>query len=671
MSKSLIYGLLLCVLMVTAPHAAHLPLWVSALSTMLLLWRGYLAFTGRPLPNRPLLLTITVASLTGILVEFHTLFGREVGVTLLMLLSALKLMEVKTNRDAMGLIYPLCFIIITNFFYSQSLLTGLYLLATLLVITVVWVHLHAPGSAFKSRLKIAAILLWQAIPLTLILFVLFPRVQGPLWGLPQDAYAGSGLDDKMSPGSLGRLSLSDAVAFRVTYQGKVPRRDQMYWRGPVLWDFDGRTWTPGHATRGVAPHFSDTGQPVEYNVTLEPHNKNWLFALEMPDKISVPARITSDFQILSPEPVNARLRYQARSELTYHANLQESATQLKRALQLPPGLNPRAQQLARSWHEQSRDNMEVIRLALANFHQQNFHYTLDPQPVDSIDDFLFTTRQGYCEHYASSFVFLMRAAGIPARVVTGYLGGEYNAVGNYYIVRQSDAHAWAEVWLDATGWQRIDPTAAISPERVERGLSTVQTATQLGIARAQWLHDLRMNWDALSYQWNQWVIGYNSERQFAYLSRLGLASLSQQVMYLAAGLGIVITLFALYMLRHLLKRERDKTQSAWLKVCRKLSRAGLPRAPHEGPHDYAARVAAARPDLAAAIEDLAERYIALRYEPSPNGHDKNATKKNKTRHARFPHPNPLPEGEGSAESLCEFHVNENTQFIRHAAAFKA
>ncbi len=634
MSKSLIYGLLLCVLMVTAPHAAHLPLWVSALSTMLLLWRGYLAFTGRPLPNRPLLLTITVASLTGILVEFHTLFGREVGVTLLMLLSALKLMEVKTNRDAMGLIYPLCFIIITNFFYSQSLLTGLYLLVTLLVITVVWVHLHAPGSAFKSRLKIAAILLWQAIPLTLILFVLFPRVQGPLWGLPQDAYAGSGLDDKMSPGSLGRLSLSDAVAFRVTYQGKVPRRDQMYWRGPVLWDFDGRTWTPGHATHGVAPHFSDTGQPVEYNVTLEPHNKNWLFALEMPDKISVPARITSDFQILSPEPVNARLRYQARSELTYHANLQESATQLKRALQLPPGLNPRAQQLAMSWHEQSRDNMEVIRLALANFHQQNFHYTLDPQPVDSIDDFLFTTRQGYCEHYASSFVFLMRAAGIPARVVTGYLGGEYNAVGNYYIVRQSDAHAWAEVWLDATGWQRIDPTAAIAPERVERGLSTAlndETALPL-MGGAQWLHDLRMNWDALSYQWNQWVIGYNSERQFAYLSRLGLASLSQQVMYLAAGLGIVITLFALYMLRHLLKRERDKTQSAWLKVCRKLSRAGLPRAPHEGPHDYAARVAAARPDLAAAIEDLAERYIALRYEPSQD---------------------------------------ENTQFIRHAAAFKA
>ncbi len=671
MNPSLTYGLLLCVLMVTAPHAAHLPLWVNALSTTLLLWRGYLAYTGNPLPKRSLLLMITLASLAGILIEFHPLFGREVGVTLLMLLSALKLMEIKTNRDAMALIYPLCFIIITNFFYSQSLLTGLYLLATLLVITVVWVHLHAPGSAFKSRLKIAATLLLQAIPLTLILFLLFPRVQGPLWGLPQDTYAGSGLDDKMSPDSLGRLSLSDAVAFRVTYQGKVPPRDQMYWRGPVLWDFDGRTWTPCSTVLSIAPRFSEKGQAVEYGVTLEPHNKAWLFALDVPVKISVPARITSDFQLLNPQPVNARLRYQARSYLTYHANLQESATQLKRALQLPPGLNPHALQLARSWREQSRNNMEVIRLALDYFHQQDFHYTLDPVPADNIDDFLFTTRQGYCEHYSSSFVFLMRAAGIPARVVTGYLGGEYNAAGNYYIVRQSDAHAWAEVWLDATGWQRIDPTAAIAPERVERGLSTVQTAALPYMARMQWLHSLRKNWDALSYQWNQWVVGYDSERQFAYLSRFGLESLSKQVLYLTAGLGIIITLFALSMLRHLFKRERDKTQSAWLKVCRKLARKGLPRAPHEGPHDYAARVAAARPDLAAAIKDLAKRYIALRYEPSPNGHDKNATKKNKTRHARFPHPNPLPEGEGSAESLCEFHVNENAQFIRHAAAFKA
>ncbi len=619
MNKPLIYGLLLSVLMVTAPHAEHLPLWVSALSATLLAWRSYLAYTGHPLPKRGLLMTITIASIGGILIDFHTLFGREVGVTVLMLLACLKLMELNTRRDAMALIFLCCFIIITHFFYSQSLMTGLYMLATLFVITASWIHLHAPGITFKPRLSIAGVLLLQAIPLTLLLFILFPRVQGPLWGLPQDAFASSGLDDKMSPGSLGRLALSDAVAFRVTYRGEIPRRDQMYWRGPVLWNFDGRTWTPGQTTRSIAPEFSDAGQTIDYSVTLEAHNKTWLFALDVPDKISVPARLTYDFQILSPQPVNVRLRYEARSQLEYHANLLESPIQIQRARHLPPTLNPRTRQLAANWRAGNSNDAAVIHSALSYFNQQNFHYTLDPPPlgVNGIDDFLFTTRRGFCEHYASAFVFLMRAAGIPARVVTGYQGGEYNAFGNYYIVRQSDAHAWAEVWLPELGWQRIDPTAAIAPERVEHGLSAAlpDNAALPFMARNPplWLHELRLNWDAVSYQWNQWVIGYNSERQFAFLSRFGIDSLSAQAISMLAGAGLVVGLFALYMLRHLFKREQNKTQAAWLKLCRKLAKSGLPRAPHEGPSDYAMRVAATRPDLADSIQDLAARYIALHY----------------------------------------------------------
>ena len=620
MNRQLIYVLVLSILIVTAPHAQHLPPWVSSFGAILLLWRSYLAYANRPLPKRPLLLAITVVAMCGILIEFHTLFGREVGIALLALLASLKLMEIKTRRDAMALIYLCCFTIITNFFYSQSLFTGLYLLITLLVVTVAWIHLYAPGSAFKARLKTAATMMLQAMPLTLILFVLFPRVEGPLWGLPQDAYAASGLDDMMSPGSLGRLILSDDVAFRVTYKSLVPRRDQMYWRGPVLWDFDGKTWTKGQTKHGIAPRFSDISQPVEYTVTLEPHNKNWLFALDVPDKVSVPARLTYDFQVINAKPVHARLIYHARSELAYRANLQESDIQLERALQLPPGLNPRSLQLARSWREKSRHNIEIVQRALDYFHNQNFRYTLDPKPADSIDDFLFETRQGYCEHYASSFVFLMRAAGIPARVVTGYLGGEYNSVGNYYIVRQSDAHAWAEIWLEGAGWQRTDPTAAISPERVERGLSTVQMAALPLAGQIAWLHGLRMDWDALSYQWNQWVIGYNSERQFAYLSRFGLESLSLQTTYLVAAIGLILSAFALFMLRHLFKCKQDKIQAAWLKVCRKLDRRGLPRATHEGPADYAARVAAARPDLAFRIREIAGLYIALRYASSQTDH---------------------------------------------------
>jgi protein-glutamine gamma-glutamyltransferase len=621
MNKSLTFGLLLSIFMVIAPHADHLPPWVSGLCAALLLWRGWLAYSGKKLPKRWLLMLITFSGTVGIIFTFRTLFGREAGVALLVMLATLKLMELRGARDAMVLVYLACFIIITNFFYSQSIPTALYLLATLMVIVTTWVHLHAQSITLKPRLRIAAVLLLQALPLTLILFILFPRVEGPLWGLPQDAYASSGLDDRMSPGSLSRLSLSEAVAFRVTYNSNIPRRDQMYWRGPVLWYFDGHTWTHGGSTFPTAAEFTGLDQSVDYVVTLEPHNKHWLFALDVPEKLSVPARLTNDFQLLYKENIHTRLRYAVRSDLVYHANLQESARQLQRALQLPGKFDPRARQLAAEWRAGSKDDADIVRTALAYFNKQGFSYTLEPPAigVNGIDDFLFTTRQGFCEHYASAFVFLMRAANIPARVVTGYLGGEFNDVGNYYIVRQSDAHAWAEVWLAGQGWVRADPTAAIAPDRVERGLSAaVSDNAALPFMERnppQWMRNLRFNLDALANQWNQWVLGYDNERQFAFLTRLGMESITWQKMALdmMSGLGVVIALFALFMLRHLFVRQPDKVQAAWLKLCRKLGNAGLPHAAHEGAQDYADRVAASRSDLAEAIRDLAMRYSALRY----------------------------------------------------------
>lgn len=621
MNKSLTYGLLLSILMVIAPHADHLPVWVSSMCAGLLLWRGYLNYRSKPLPKRWLLMLVTFAGTAGIIFNFHTLFGREAGVTLLMLLATLKLMELRNARDAMVLIYLACFIIITNFFYSQTIPTALYLLATMTIIVATWVQLQAQNIALKPRLRIAAVLLMQALPLTLILFILFPRVQGPLWGLPQDAYASTGLDDRMSPGSLSRLGLSEAVAFRVTYNVKPPRRDQMYWRGPVLWNFDGRTWTPGISLPTTAPKFTGLDQTIDYAVTLEPHNKHWLFALDVPDKLSVPATLTNDFQLLNKEPVHARMRYAARSNLVYHANVQEAERQLQRALQLPRQVDPRARQLAAQWRAGSKDDAAIINTALAYFSKNGFVYTLEPPPlgVNSVDDFLFTTRQGFCEYYASAFVFLMRAANIPARVVTGYLGGEFNEVGNYYIVRQSDAHAWAEVWLSDQGWVRVDPTGVIAPGRLESGLSAaVSDSAALPFMERnppQWMRDLRFNLDALANQWNQWVLGYDTERQFAFLTRLGMESITWQKMALnmAAGLGLVTGLLALFMLRHLFVRRQDKVQAAWLKLCRKLADAGLPRAAHEGAQDYAARVATARPDLAGGFGDLAARYSMLRY----------------------------------------------------------
>lgn len=626
LTAPLIYGLIASILLVSAPHAEHLPLWVSAMCISLLIWRGYLAYSGTPLPSRWLLLLITIAGVAAIGIGFRTLFGREVGVTLLILLATLKLLELKAVRDATVLIYLSCFIIITNFFYSQSIPTALFMLFTLIVIVATWVNLQTGSLALKPRLRIAGLLLLQAIPLSLILFVLFPRIQGPLWGMPQDAYAKSGLSDTMSPGSMSKLSLSDDVAFRATFSGTAPMRAQMYWRGPVLWDFDGTTWKRGQNATLQKPTLSDVGTPVDYTVTLEPHNKLWLFALDMPTNISAAADMAPDFQLLSRAPVNARLRYNARSQLTYRANLNEPPQQMKRALDLPRGYNPKAMQLAAEWRAKNTNDEAIANTALRYFNQNAFSYTLEPPLLGthSVDDFLFTTKQGFCEHYASSFVFLMRAAGVPARVVTGYQGGEFNELGGYYILRQADAHAWAEVWLTNRGWVRVDPTAAISPARIQSGLSAAlpDNAALPFMARnpPQWMRELRFNWDALANQWNQWVLGYNEERQFAFLTRLGMEDVTWQkmIMNMVAGMSLLVGIFTLILLRRLVVRQNDPVQAAWLKVCKKLAKAGLARAPHEGPEDYTARVIAARPQLASAMQDIAKRYTDLRYGGADN-----------------------------------------------------
>jgi transglutaminase-like putative cysteine protease len=628
---------------------------------MLLGWRAYLTASGNPLPKRWQLLFVTLVCVGIIALSFHTLFGREVGVTLLILLGSLKLLELREVRDATVLIYLCCFVIITNFFYSQSIPTALFMLFTLLIIMATWVNLQTGALAFKPRLRIAATILIQAIPLSLLIFVLFPRVQGPLWGMPQDAYGSSGLSDTMSPGSMSKLTLSEAVAFRVTFNGKPPSREQMYWRGPVLWDFDGRTWTRGRNATLQQPRLDKFSQPVNYSVTLEPHNKPWLFVLDMPVRISIPADFAPDFQILNRGPVNARVRYNATSVMGYLANLDEPPQQMRRALALPDGFNQRTRQLAAEWRREiegspspqtsptgrggrrSSDEVDelIVKKALSYFNQNAFDYTLEPPPlgINSVDDFLFDTRKGFCEYYASSFVFLMRAAGIPARVVTGYQGGEFNDLGDYYVLRQSDAHAWAEVWLQDRGWVRYDPTAAVAPGRIQNGLSATlpNNAALPFFARTQspLLLKLRLNLDALTYQWNQWVLGYNTERQFAFLTRLGMEDITWQklAMNMFGGVALLVGIFTLFMLRRLRLRNTDEVQKIYLKFCKKLAKAGIARAAHEGAQDFAYRASQLKSQHAAEILGITTQYIALRYH---NLHNANALHTFKRAVHKFP-----------------------------------
>jgi transglutaminase-like putative cysteine protease len=606
-----------------APHTQWLPWWVNATAGALLLWRAAIALRSGALPHRLLLLPLSLAAAVGVYFSYGRFMGRDPGVTLLVLLLFLKLMETRARRDVFVVAFLSYFVTLANFFYSQSIqVAGLTLLSAL-VTTAALVGFSAPQRPIGDYFKTAGRLLAQAGPVMLLLFFLFPRVQGPLWGMPQDAYTGvTGLSDSMSPGSISALSLSDAIAFRVKFAGTPPPRAQLYWRGPVLSDFDGYTWRAGLPQLRRDLGLEVGGAPIEYEVTLEPHNHAWLFPLEMPVGIPSTARVTSEYLVVSLTPIRTRLRYTMRSHPDYRASGGGSAQDLRTALRLPRDVNPRARALAGEWRDSAGEDSAIVGRAIEFFRGSRFEYTLEPPLLgaNSVDEFLFNTKQGFCEHFASSFVFLMRAAGVPARVVTGYQGGDTNPVDGYMVVRHAEAHAWAEVWLAGSGWTRVDPTAAAVPIRVELGITAAAPSGAalplLMRTNMTWLRELRNNWEALTNQWNQWVLGYNPDRQREMLSWLGVREPSWQTLTVMLFWGVAGTLLliALWLLRGI--RREDAVQRAWSRFCGKLARAGLARASAEGPLDYAGRIAGRIPSREAAVRAIVSLYVDLRYGPS-------------------------------------------------------
>ncbi len=606
--------------LVAAPHTLRLPWWLNLIALILFAWRVYLGWGERVLPQKWLLALFVVGGVFGVYLTYRTIFGRDSGVAMLVLFLSLKLLELHRQRDAIVLILLSYFLALTNFFYSQTLPAAGLMLASALINTASLVNFAAPVRTLQANLRTAGVLLAQAAPVMLLLFFLFPRVQGPLWGLPQDAYSGvTGLSDSMSPGAISRLSQSDAIAFRVRFEGEAPPRPLLYWRGPVFWEFDGRTWRPGDVRSFNEIKFEASGKPYDYEVTLEPHNHNWLFALELAAKIPPNARVTPEYMLLSRTPVRNRVRYDMRSYTSFTEGGADGVEELRPGLLLPEGFNPRARRLARQWAAQNASDAAIAQKVLNHFREEGFVYTLEPPLLgrDSVDEFLFGSKRGFCEHYASSFVFLMRAAGVPARVVTGYQGGEINPVDQYMIVRQSDAHAWAEVWLKGRGWVRFDPTAAASPVRVESGVAAAVPATDplplMARTTLYWLRGLRYNWDALANKWNQLVLGYNPERQREFLTRIGMNEPSWEDMALTLfwGVGALLALLTAWLLRRL--RTADPVLRLWLRFCAKLGKNGCPRAPHEGPADFVERTAERYPAHAERIRTIGAHYIALRY----------------------------------------------------------
>ena len=614
-----------------APHALRAPWWLIALTLGLYVWRVLLTLNAAALPSRWLLLAIAVIAMLGVRAEYGCFLGRAQGIVMLVLFSGLKLLEMRTHRDATVSVFLCYFLLITNFLYSQSIPVAILMCASLTIATTTLVGFNAPGRGWRRDLRSATLLLAHAVPAALLLFALFPRVQGPLWGLPQDANAGvSGLSETMTPGNVARLALSDAIALRAEFHGEPPPQPQRYWRGPVLWDFDGRSWRMGETVLADFPGSTGGSEVYEYSVVLEPHDRTWLFALETVSRLPPRARFSADGQVLARRDVRRRLRYDIASVADPERRADESPIMLSRARRLPPDSNPRAAALAAAWRAESSDDSRLLARALAYLQDNRFAYTLEPPLMgrDAVDEFLFSAKAGFCEHFASAFVFLMRAAGVPARVVTGYQGGDLNPIDRIITVRQSDAHAWAEVYLRGQGWVRVDPTAAAVPGRVATGLArSLPEGAGLPLMmrpQLQWLRALRYRWEVIAHQWNVWVLDYNPDRQRDLMAYFGMrdADWRKLTAALFTLLGGFTALLLAWSLRNLARR--DPVQRAWLAFCRKLDAHGVKRAPHEGPRDYAERAAQCLPGAASAIRAIAQRYIALRYGTQDAAHDVSA-----------------------------------------------
>lgn len=610
-------------ILTTAPHFLHQPIWLSGFAAALLIWGLWIWRGDFRLPGRWLLVLMVVTGCSGIYAEFHTLLGRDAGVAMLVIFMAMKLLELKSRRDAMVVVTLGYFLLLTHYFYSQSIPTGLWLLTTLWIVTATLIRLHGgPASRLRPTLRYAAQLCLQALPFMLALYLLFPRIAGPLWGLPADAHTGkTGLSEQMSPGSIAHLVQSSEIAFRVRFDGPIPDNDKLYWRGPVMEDFDGTTWRP-FPRRYAAERLEALSPPISYETTLEASNQRWLLALDAPSTLPPDSTLNGRLTASARQGISQRQRFRLASSLDYRFNRQEDPAVLRHNLLLPAGLNPQTASLAASWQAREKDPAAIVRLALQLFAGKDYTYTLQAPLLgqNGIDEFLFQSKRGFCEHYAAAFVVLMRGAGIPARVVGGYQGGERNPVDGYLAIRQSDAHAWAEVWLAEQGWVRVDPTAVVAPARIETGLADALPAGEIisGAfpSRSDLIRSLRFRWEAINNAWNQQILGYNPLRQQQFLARLGIEA-DWQSLALALGLSCGLILAAITAWTLYQKPRSDPAVRLWQKALRHLARRQVDYAPWETPQALARRVRDECPDLAEAFDRVVEAYLPARYGVAP------------------------------------------------------
>ncbi len=622
--------------LISLPHAWHIPSLLFAFFALLVVWRLIGVWRQHWLPNRWLLHLLTVFGMALLAFQLRGLFGRDGGTALFVVALGLKLMEIRDKRDVVLVVYLAFIVAASQFLYEQSILMVGYTLLVCTLLLATLVIQTASGVSTKTSLKTAAIIIVQAIPLVVAVFLLFPRIEAPRWmWLKDDTKGLSGLTETLEPGSIADLSLSDELVFRVRFKGDIPPPQLRYWRGPVYSNTDGVRWSliSKRQTPPAQPTF--TGSVYEYTLLMEPQKQNWVFALELPQSFDQSLRLNAAYQLQTHKRPSERAEYLMTSRPFYNTGSLDPA-EYQENLQLPKAASEKQMALLEVLGGFDGNPEQFISNLLDHFRREDFYYTLTPplMPVDPIDTFLFETRSGFCSHYATAFVYLLRLAKIPARVVGGYQGGTINKVGDFMEIRQADAHAWAEAWLEGKGWVRFDPTAAIAPERIERG---VNVAMQLASGEASfsvpvseslalsWLRHSRQLWQSIDYNWQRWVINYHSASQRQFLEWLGIRDIGDWAKWLVISTLIIIASLAIYLLRRKASAQ-DKVMRYYLRFCDKMARAGMPIQPGEGAKHFGERIKNQKPQFAPLVEQITATFIRLRYQADAKPADLQALK---------------------------------------------
>lgn len=629
-NKDILVLLLSSIGLIVLPHAYHLHLAVFSYFCVLLFWRFVGIWKPERLPKYPLIILLIVCGMAILYSQHRGILGRDGGTSLFVIALGLKLMEIKTERDLYLINYLAFIVAASQFLYEQSILMAAYILFVCCVLLATLVFINSRVAQTGVALKKAAVIVAQAIPMAIVVFILFPRVEAPKWLMFNDEHQKkSGLSDTMEPGSITDLGTSDELVFRVKFTEAIPPPAQRYWRGPVLSLTDGKKWLQARdlSYQQYLDKPKYLGAPYQYTLLMEPQDKNWVFALDMPADYPQSLSQNANYQLITSADHDKRREYKLTSYPTYNTGY-ITKTEYRDARQLPAVPSEKIKQFVQQLHGYDSAPGAFIKQLLNYFRKEDFHYTLTPPLLEDkpIETFLFETRQGFCSHYAAAFVYLMRVADIPARVVTGYQGGDVNAVGNFLEIKQADAHAWAEVWLDKQGWVRFDPTAAIAPERIEKNIDINRLAPNGLIRYAEssagsqaafnLFKQARQLWGHADYNWQRWVINYNNANQSSFMSSFGITDMKTMVYWMMGFVGIITAILSLFLL-HQRPKPVDRSLLVYNKFLKKLTKVGLTKNIGEGARDFAERIKPKLPDYTANIELITAAFIEQRYGIKP------------------------------------------------------